>query len=274
MATPPGRWPAPPAVDALLAHRRGRPAARPRDESDPSRPPGGRPSPGHPPRPSGRGAGRPANAGFVPAAALRAVAGAAAVTSKNARDLPRALAETPPSPAQAADLAARLRVLDAAAARLAAVLRARGHDPAAGPSRVPGTYVVVYRLGRARPGTADRRPGHVRLPGRVLRVPRQRVRRRRGAGPDRPAPDPGVGPAAKWNVDHLKPLCMPVEVWWTHDRRAVEFDWAKACLAGLHGGVVPRAAGFGAADNPAAAAHLVRFDRVPIVPGVRRSGSS
>jgi Uri superfamily endonuclease len=62
----------------------------------------------------------------------------------------------------------------------------------------------------------------------------------------------------KWNIDWLKPLSTPVAVWWSHDRRKVEFDWADV-LAGLPGASFP-ATGFGAADNERAQAHLVRFD--------------
>ena len=72
----------------------------------------------------------------------------------------------------------------------------------------------------------------------------------------------------KWNIDHLKPLCTPVVVWWTHDRDKVEFDWAKIL------GAMPEASfpapRFGAADNKTAEAHLVRFDRMPSVAEFRR----
>lgn len=75
-----------------------------------------------------------------------------------------------------------------------------------------------------------------------------------------------------WNIDHLKPYCTPLEVWWTHDRRKVEFDWADA-LGSLPGASFP-AKRFGAADNPKAVAHLVRFAKVPSVAEFRRTASA
>jgi Uri superfamily endonuclease len=55
----------------------------------------------------------------------------------------------------------------------------------------------------------------------------------------------------KWNVDNLKPHCTPVEVWWTHDRRKVVFDWA--------------ARGLGSNDNPDAESHLIHFAELPSI---------
>jgi hypothetical protein len=69
-------------------------------------------------------------------------------------------------------------------------------------------------------------------------------------------------------VDYLKPLCAPVAVWWTHERRRVEFDWAGV-LAAMPGATFP-APRFGAADHTAAEAHLVWFDAMPSVAGFRR----
>jgi hypothetical protein len=50
-------------------------------------------------------------------------------------------------------------------------------------------------------------------------------------------------------------------VWWAHDRRKVEFEWA-AVLASMPGAFIP-AKGFGSNDNPAAEAHLAHFGRLP-----------
>ena len=72
----------------------------------------------------------------------------------------------------------------------------------------------------------------------------------------------------KWNIDWLKPLCTPAAVWWRHERRHVEFDWAEP-LAGLEGASVP-VPWFGGKDNPSADAHLVRFAAVPPVAAFRR----
>ena len=73
-------------------------------------------------------------------------------------------------------------------------------------------------------------------------------------------------------MDWLKPHCTPLEVWWTHDRRTVEFDWAGV-LGSLPGASFP-AKGFGAADNKKATAHLVRFGGVPSYAAFRRGVSA
>lgn len=207
---------------------------------------------------------------FDPRRARRDVAAAAGVTAKNLRDLPRALADTPPTAAQRAALLTRLRALEAAANRLAAVVRRRGHDPAAGPSGVPGTYVVFFRLARPAAGlrvgalgTFDFPPGTYAYLGSAFGG--GGVRSRTGRHLTRQTPK-------KWNVDWLKPHCAPVAVWWTHDRRKVEFAWADV-LAALPGASFP-AKGFGAGDNKHAAAHLVRFDAVPAFDEFRRRVSA
>ena len=85
---------------------------------------------------------------FDPRSARRAVAAVAGITAKNFRELPRTFADTPPTDGQRAALLAWFGALEAAALRLAAVIRWRGHDHATGPSGVPGTYVVFFHLAR------------------------------------------------------------------------------------------------------------------------------
>ena len=204
---------------------------------------------------------------FDPERAFTAVAQVAGVTQKNHRDLPRVLIETPPTAVEKDALLTRLRRLDAAAARLIAVINAGEYDPRTGPSEVPGTYVVIYHLPRAVNGlkvgglgTFDFPAGYYAYLGSAFGAGgvRKRTHRHLTRQSERP----------KWNIDHLKPLCVPVAVWWTHDRDKVEFDWA-AILEKLPGAFIP-APGFGSADNDEAEAHLVHFDDVPSINTFRR----
>lgn len=197
---------------------------------------------------------------FAPATARPKVSSVRGITGKNARELPRLVRETPPTVAEAAAVLDGVRTLRRSADRLAAVIRSREHDPRTGPTEVPGTYVVFFHLPGAAGavtigdlGTFDFPAGFYAYlgsafgPGGV----RKRTHRHLTRRSDRP----------KWNIDHLKPLCTPVAVWWTHDRRKVEFDWARV-LGSLPASSFPAPA-FGAADNKDAEAHLVRFDRMP-----------
>jgi Uri superfamily endonuclease len=263
--SPPDRWPDAEKLAVVLGHAetiaRLTGLMKRLVKGSPARTPGW----GAAPRSGGRQAGR-WSAPFDPRHALRDVAAVAGVTAKNHRDLPRVLADTPPTDAHRQALLARTGALAAAARRLAAVVRWLGHDDSTGPSGVSGTYVVLFRL--AQPmrrlkigalGTFDFPAGCYGYLGSAFgaggvlkRTGRHLTRRSR----------------KKWNIDHLKPHCTPVEVWWTHDRRKVEFDWA-AVLGSLPGASFP-AKGFGAADNTRATAHLVRFDGVPAFAEFRR----
>lgn len=210
---------------------------------------------------------RPQPAVFDPKRALSPVALAAGVTAKNVRDLPRVLAETPPTATEKESLLAGLRRLDASAARLIAVINARDHDWAAGPSEVPGTYVVFFHLSKSAKGlkigalgTFDFPAGYYAYLGSAF-----------GAGGVRKRTHRHLTRRSmnnKWNIDHLKPLCTPVAVWWTHDRHKVEFDWANV-LESLPGASFP-APKFGSADNKSAKAHLVHFAEVPSFAAFRR----
>ena len=249
--TPAGRWPAADKLGAILGHattiRRLVRRMTPRVTTRPSR------------RSAAWRGCRHVSPRFDPASALRTVAAVAGVAAKNDRDLDRALAETPPTASEKADLLDRLRALRAAADWLAAVVRARGHDVRTGPAEVPGTYVVVYHLPWALRGlrvgalgTFDFPAGYYAYVGSAFGG--GGVGKRIGRHCNRRSKE-------RWNVDYLKPHCTPVAVWWTHDRRRVEFAWAAA-LGAMPGASFP-APRFGAADNDAAAAHLVRFDRLP-----------
>lgn len=196
---------------------------------------------------------------FNPSAARPKVASVRGITAKNTRELPRVVRESPPTRATADAVLGRVRALRRSAERLAAVIRARGHDPRTGPPAVPGTYVVFFTLAAAATGHRIGSLGTFDFPAGVYAYLGSAF----GGGGVRKRAHRHLTRRSKerWNIDWLKPLCTPVAVWWTHDRRKVEFDWARI-LASLPGASFPAPA-FGAADNRAAKAHLVRFDRVP-----------
>jgi Uri superfamily endonuclease len=203
---------------------------------------------------------------FDPRFARRDVAAVGGVTAKNFRDLPRALSDTPPTEVQRESLLARLGALEAATVRLSAAIRWGGHDTTTGPSGVPGTYVVFFRLTRPKKrltigalGTFDFPAGTYAYLGSAFGAGGVRNRTGRHLTP---------GTKKKWNIDWLKPHCTPLAVWWTHDRRKVEFGWASI-LGALPGAGCP-VKGFGAADNPDGNTHLVRFDELPSLAGFRR----
>ncbi len=255
---PVDRWPTADKLSAVLARaeaiaRQGR-AMKHLVRSAASRTPGG----GSVQRTSRRHANGPGKP-FDPRFALRDVAAAAGVTGKNARDLPRVLADTPPTGAQREALLVRLGDLEAAALRLAAVIRSQGHDNSTEPSGVFGTYVVFFRLAQPQTGlkigalgTFDFPAGVYAYLGSAFGSGGVRTRTGRHLTPDT---------KKKWNIDWLKPHCVPVAVWWAHDRQKVEFQWAEV-MASLPGASFP-AKGFGAANNKTARAHLVRFVEVP-----------
>ncbi|QDU21738.1 GIY-YIG nuclease family protein [Urbifossiella limnaea] len=208
--------------------------------------------------------GRPA--AYAPTTTRAKVASVRGIAEKNARELPRVVRETPPTRAEADAVREAARVLRRAAERLAAVVRSRGHDPLTGPPAVPGTYVAFCRLPEAatavrigKLGTFDFPAGYYAYAGSAFGPGGVRKRTHRHLTTVTPR---------MWNLDHLKPLGTPVAVWWTLDRVKVEFAWA-AILAALPGASYP-ARGFGAADNPKAKAHLIRFDRMPSVTAFRR----
>ncbi|MBA4191099.1 MAG: hypothetical protein C0467_24200 [Planctomycetaceae bacterium] len=196
---------------------------------------------------------------FNPQAALRTVAAVAGITAKNERDLPRVLVDTPPTEAEQRSLLSRLASLRAAASRLAAVIRSQDHDYATGPSEVPGTYIVLFQPSQPTRQLAIGDLGTFDCPAGVYAYLGSAF----GAGGVRKRTNRHLTRHSnlRWNIDHLKPHCTPVAVWWTHDRDKREFEWAQI-LSSMPGASFP-AKGFGAGDNRDAVAHLVHFAELP-----------
>ncbi len=188
------------------------------------------------------------------------------VAEKNARELPRVLRETPPTADEGRAVLDRNRVLAESASRFLGIIRAGEHDVQTGPSGVFGTYVTFFNLPKSATrlrigalGTFDFPAGCYAYLGSAFGGGGVRARTNRHLT---------TGTPKKWNIDWLKPRCTPAAVWWTHERRHVEFDWADL-LAELPGASCP-VARFGGNDNPSADAHLVRFDDMPSVVTFRR----
>ena len=127
-----------------------------------------------------------------------------------------------------------------------------------GPDARPGTYVVVMRLPNdvvlriGRLGTFWLPKGYLLYVGSAMGGGGVRSRTNRHQDPS----------AVKlWNVDHVKAVARPVEIWWTHDTARVECDWAMA-LASMHGYCCPTS-GFGANDCKACPAHFFHRSTKP-----------
>lgn len=175
---------------------------------------------------------------FEAKAALWQVASVRGVTEKNARELPRVLRETPPTVAEGRAVLDRNRVLAESAKRFLGIIRAGEHDVQTGPSGVFGTYVTFFNLPKAATrlrvgdlGTFDFPAGCYAYLGSAFGGGGVRARTNRHLTTETPK---------GWNVDWLKPRCTPAAVWWTHERRHVEFDWADL-LADLPGASCPAA---------------------------------
>jgi Uri superfamily endonuclease len=203
---------------------------------------------------------------FDAEAALWQVSSVRGVAEKNARELPRVLRETPPTVNEGRAVLDRNRFLAESANRFRGIIRAGEHDVRTGPSGVFGTYVTFFRLPKAATrlrvgdlGTFDFPAGCYGYLGSAFGGGGVRARTHRHLTTDT---------LKKWNIDWLKPRCTPAAVWWTHERRHVEFDWADLLVA-LPGATCP-VARFGGRDNPAAEAHLFRFDDVPSIAAFRR----
>ncbi len=203
---------------------------------------------------------------FDAKAALWQLASVRGVAEKNARELPRVLREAPPTVTEGRAVLDRNRVLAESANRFLGIIRAGSHVGLTGPSGVFGTYVTFFRLPKAATrlrvgalGTFDFPAGWYAYLGSAFGGGGVRARTNRHLTTDTPK---------RWNIDWLKPRCTPAAVWWTHERRHVEFDWADL-LAELPEASCP-AARFGGNDNPSADAHLFRFDAVPSLAAFRR----
>jgi len=70
-----------------------------------------------------------------------------------------------------------------------------------------------------------------------------------------------------WHIDYLRPALDLTEIWFTHDYRHREHQWAGA-LAGLSGTTIP-ISGFGASDCRCNS-HLFFFNSPPSGTGFRR----
>ena len=130
-----------------------------------------------------------------------------------------------------------------------------------GPDARPGTYVlvvhlpsdIVLRIGRL--GTFWLPTGYVLYVGSAMGP--GGVRRRTDRHRDADA-------VKRWNLDHLKGVAHPVELWWTQDTaKVVECAWAMA-LCGLPGFCCP-APGFGSNDCKTCPAHLYHSSARPSV---------
>jgi Uri superfamily endonuclease len=196
------------------------------------------------------------------ATASAAVAKARRVVERVTRDLPlAAYADPPRGPAERA-LAAAIIMAWAASEQLITATRPPGLsagspsgrvvDLAHGPDPKGGTYVVVLRLTASQVlrigklGTFWLPPGYLLYVGSAFAaggVAGRTGRHRRNA-------------PLRWNVDHLKMIAEPVELWWSHNRKdePVECEWAMS-LAAMPGFCCP-APRCGANDCKKCPAHL------------------
>jgi Uri superfamily endonuclease len=125
------------------------------------------------------------------------------------------------------------------------------NDSSEGPEDRPGTYVMVMTLKRSMSLRIGRLETFWLPAGYLLYVGsafggggvRGRTRRHRQA----------IAPKM-WNLDHVKAVARPVEIWWTHFEKKVECRWAMA-LADLEGYRCP-APGFGSNDCQTCPAHF------------------
>lgn len=200
-----------------------------------------------------------------------AVAKARSLVEGVVRDLPLAAGANPPAPAARKALASATAAVLAVAERVIAATRPVAipgdhtlvvEDRPDGPSEAGGTYIVVLRTD-GHPGHRIGRLGTFRLPpGYLLYVGSafgtRGVAERTGRHRDPSAP-------LRWNVDHLKTIGQPVELWWTNnDRlRPVECAWAMA-LASLPGYCCP-APRCGGNDCKRCPAHLFYLSDRPSV---------
>ncbi|MBA4191998.1 MAG: hypothetical protein C0467_28800 [Planctomycetaceae bacterium] len=197
---------------------------------------------------------------------VRDIASVRGIAEKNVRELPRVVRETPPTREEADTVLERTSVLAESAKRCRDIIEARDHDLRTGPSPVFGTYITFFQLPQAVTrvrigalGTFGFPAGCYAYLGSAFGGGGVWARTNRHLTADTPK---------KWNIDWLKPRCTPVAVWWTNERRHVEFDWADL-LADLPGATFP-VRRFGGNDNPSAEAHLVRFDTVPALATFQR----
>lgn len=182
-------------------------------------------------------------------------------------DLPLLMTRQMPSAAIGKEFLSRVEDVHSAASRIAEATRPLIPDErkrrsilaevATGPGDGPGTYVVVMRLNKpvvlriGRLETFWLPDGYLLYVGSAFGAGgvRSRTTRHRSANVPK-----------MWNLDHIKAVARPVEVWWTHSVVKVECRWAMA-LAELPGYRCP-APGCGSNDCKTCPAHFYhRSDR-------------
>jgi Uri superfamily endonuclease len=216
----------------------------------------------------------PASAIATPSAGAAAICASVAKARRLVegvtRDLPLAAsADRPESPAERMLLSA-IGMLRAATEGIIAATRpldesaglvpGRVVDQADGPGLKGGTYIVVLRLDApqvlriGRLGTFWLPAGFLLYVGSAFAAGGVADRTGRHCRPDAPL---------RWNMDHLKAIAEPVELWWTHNEQArpVECGWAMT-LADLPGVCCP-APRCGANDCKRCPAHLIHMARRP-----------
>jgi Uri superfamily endonuclease len=211
-----------------------------------------------------------ATGGVSTAAVCTAVAKARGLVEGVTRDLPLAVWADPPRGRVKKVLASAIGMAGAFADRIVAATRppdesagpvpGRVVDQADGPGLKGGTYVVVLRLDApqvlriGRLGTFWLPAGFLLYVGSAFAARGVAGRTGRHCRPDAPL---------RWNMDHLKAVAEPVELWWTHNQKArpVECGWAMT-LAALPGVCCP-APRCGANDCKRCPAHLIHMARRP-----------
>ena len=136
-------------------------------------------------------------------------------------------------------------------------------DPLRALGSAPGTYILLLHCARAATVDVGSLGGLRITPGWYLYVGSAfgpggvRARCRRHLHGGRP----------HWHLDYLRPLCRLQEIWYSHDPRRREHQWA-ALLARRPSAHQPFP-GFGASDCDCPT-HLFRFARRPAFPKFRR----
>jgi Uri superfamily endonuclease len=212
----------------------------------------------------------PATQGIGLAGACAFVAKARRLVEGVTRDLSLAASAEPPRGRAKRMLVSAIGVVGAAAERVIAATRppiksagsVPGHivDQAGPPGPKGGTYAVVLRLDDSqvlrigRLGTFWLPAGFLLYVGSAFAHGGVADRTGRHCRSDAPL---------RWNVDHLKMIAEPVELWWTHNPQAhpVECAWAMT-LAALPRVCCP-APQCGANDCKWCPAHLIHMSRRP-----------
>ncbi|MFO0823767.1 MAG: GIY-YIG nuclease family protein [Gemmataceae bacterium] len=162
------------------------------------------------------------------------------------RDLPLVAAMYPPTSFARATLATTVARIAAVTERIISIVApststsrspAKLDERSVGPGTEGGTYAVVMESGN-HPGLRIGRLGTFRLPAGFLVY----VGSAFGGGgvADRTSRHRNPDSLRRWNIDHLKAIAHPVELWWTHNnqKKPVECSWAMT-LANFPGYCCP-----------------------------------